>query len=482
MDTIINGDNMENIIERIIKDTEESPDIIIREIVIDKEKIQFVFNETLCSGPYINDYILKRLTLITNSKNLFDSIYNNIPSNNVKEVTDYNEILSNIFQGFCLIIVNNRYIMVESKAILDRGIPDSENEISIVGPNEAFCETFNKNIGLIRKRIRSNNLIFKKTSLGKESNTRVGICFMKNIADKNLVDSIYEKISKIDIDGIIDTGYIREILLDNESIFPTVNITERPDNVSQALLEGKIAILVDNTPYAMIIPTFFVDFFHTPDDYYQKSFNITFIRIIRFISFLLSIFLPAYYISVTTHNPESIPIKLLTSFSSQRLGVPFPGFVEAFIMIICFEILRESDARTPSKVGTSISILGGLVLGEAAVSAGLVSPIMIIVIAISTISGLLFTSNALIYSIRYFRIILLILSAFFGLYGIFIGMMFLIIKLCSINTFGFPYTAPFSPLIKSELRDSLIKTRGKKKRLRNPLLAKKNQTRGNINE
>jgi len=228
----------------------------------------------------------------------------------------------------------------------------------------------------------------------------------------------------------------------------------------------------------MIIPTFFIDFFHTPDDYYQKPFNITFIRFIRLVAFIISIFLPAYYISVTTHNPESIPITLLTSFASQRLNVPFPGFIEAFLMITCFEILRESDTRTPSKAGPSISILGGLVLGEAAVSAGLVSPIMIIVIAISVISGLLFSSNSLIFSIRYFRIILLILSAFFGLFGMFIGLLFLIIKLCSINTFGFPYTSPFSPLIKSELRDSFIKTKNKSLRLRNPLLAKKNIIRG----
>ena len=203
-----------------------------------------------------------------------------------------------------------------------------------------------------------------------------------------------------------------------------------------------------------------------------------FIRIIRFLAFVISIFLPAYYISVTTHNPESIPLDLLINFSYQRLGVPFPGFIEAFIMIISFEILRESDARIPSKVGTSISILGGLVLGEAAVSAGLVSPIMIIVIALSVISGLLFTSNSLAYSIRYYRFILLILSAFFGLFGLFIGMMLLIIKLCSITSFGYPYTSPFAPLIKTELKDSIIKIKNKSIRLRNPLLASKNLVRG----
>lgn len=469
---------MDNIIEKIKKDTRNSSDLIYRDITIEDKKLYIIFSEVLCDGEYINDFILRKMTILNTNCSLFDNIYNNIPSNSLKEVFNYNDVLKNIFQGFALILVENRFLMVEAKAILDRGINESENEVSLIGAKDAFTENFNKNLGLIRKRIRSNNLIVNTTILGKESNTKVGICYMKTIADDKLIKSIKNKINEINIDGIIDVGYIREILIQKESVFPTVNTTERPDTVSQALLEGKIAIIVDNTPFVMIIPTFFIDFFHTPDDYYQKSLNTTFIRIIRFLAFVISIFLPAYYISVTTHNPESIPLDLLINFSYQRLGVPFPGFIEAFIMIISFEILRESDARIPSKVGTSISILGGLVLGEAAVSAGLVSPIMIIVIALSVISGLLFTSNSLAYSIRYYRFILLILSAFFGLFGLFIGMMLLIIKLCSITSFGYPYTSPFAPLIKTELKDSIIKIKNKSIRLRNPLLASKNLVRG----
>lgn len=470
--------SMKNVIEKIKEDTLNSSDIVIRNIKKNNININIVFNEVLCDGSYINEFLLKSITKTNNSKDTFYEIYNNIPSNNVIIVNKYKDIINLLFQGFCLIQIDNKYLMVEARANLSKAISSSENEVSLIGPNEAFTETFNTNLGLIRKRLRTNNLICKSFSLGKYSNTKIGICYINGIASNELVDKIYEKVKKIDIDGIIDTGYIKEIVLDKESIFPTTNVTERPDLVSQALLEGKVAIIVDNTPYAMIIPSFFTDFFHTPDDYYQKPFNVTFIRIIRFIAFVIAIFGPAYYISVTTHNPEAIPISLLVNFSSQRQGVPFPGFIEAFIMIICFEILRESDARTPAKVGTSISILGGLVLGSAAVEAGIVSPIMIIVIAISTISGLLFTSNALIYSIRYFRLILLVLSAFFGLYGVFIGIMLLIIKLSSINSFGFPYTAPITPLIKSELRDSFIKLKSKKFRYRNPLLSKNNLIRG----
>ena len=189
------------------------------------------------------------------------------------------------------------------------------------------------------------------------------------------------------------------------------------------------------------------------------------------LAFIVAIFLPALYISVTTLNPDAIPVKILINFSSQRMSVPFPSFIEALFLILSFEILRESDTRIPSKMGTSVSILGGLVLGDAAVNAGIISPIMIIVIAISSISGLVFSNMSLIYSIRYFRLIALFISAFFGIYGVFISLVLLLTKLCSIDSFGYPYMAPLSPVVKEELRDSFIRTK-KKNKLRNPILTK----------
>lgn len=473
---------MEDIIKKIKLYMSNNTDIVLRKLNTETDEIYVIYDEVLCNGKYINEKLVDRLTYAIMLGYKVDDLYNILPSSSIKVINTYDEVLHLIFQGFTIFISKSIIIAIETREKLDRGILTSENEPSLIGPNDSFTENFNTNLGLIRKRIRSKNLYCKSLFIGKESNTKVGICYMNNICDNNLVKSIYNKIKNIDIDAIIDTGYIREILLDNESLFPTVIVTERPDYSSMALLEGKIVIIVDSSPFVIILPAFFIDFFHTPDDYYQKSFNTTFIRIIRLLSFFLSIFLPSYYISVTTLNPESIPLKLLISFYSQRLTVPFPGYIEAIIMIICFEILREGDARTPSKVGTSISILGGLVLGSAAVEAGIVSPIMIIVIATSMISGLLFSTNSLIYPIRYFRIITLLLSAFFGLFGMFIGLLFLIVKLCSIHTFGMSYVSPFSPIIKTELRDSIIKIKGKNKRLRNPLLSKKNITRGTINE
>ena len=471
---------MNKIIKTIKEKTGNSDDVIVRNINISNQDIYIIFSEVVCDGRNVNDFIVRnisKLILTNNTTNLYSLIFNTISGTNLKETSNINEAIDYIFKGFCLILVENKFIIVEMRASIDRGINSAESEVSIIGPKDSFNENFNTNLGLIRRRIRTNELYLKTLFIGTSSNTKVGICYMNNIARKELVNNIVTKLENINIDGIIDSGYIREKLIKKDSVFPVINITERPDTVSQALLEGKVIIIVDNSPYVMIIPTFFIDFLHTPDDYYQKPINTSFIRIIRLIGFLSAIFLPAYYISITTHNPSSIPINLLTNFTSQRLTVPFPAFIEALIMIICFEILRESDTRSPSKMGTSVSILGGLVIGESAVSAGLVSPIMIIVIAISAISGLIFTSNALTSAIRYYRIFLLVLSTFFGIYGIFIGLIFLITKLCSITSFGFPYMAPLSPIIKSELKDTIVRAKKKNKNNRNPLLAPQNITR-----
>ena len=471
---------MDNIIKKIKEKTGNSDDIIVRNITIDNKEVYIIFSEVLTDGRNINDFIVRNISKLVIKPpiyNLYSLVFNTISGTNLKETDNIDEAISYIFKGFCLILVENKFIIVEMRASIDRGINSTESEVSIIGPKDAFNENFNTNLGLIRRRLRTNELYLKTLFIGKDSNTKVGICYMNNIARYDLVEKIEKKLKKINIDGIIDSGYIREKLIKRDSVFPVINITERPDTVSQALLEGKVAIIVDNSPYVMIIPTFFIDFLHTPDDYYQKPINTTFIRIIRLIAFIIAIFLPAFYISITTHNTSSIPIALLTNFTSQRLTVPFPAFVEALLMIISFEILRESDARIPSKMGTSVSILGGLVIGESAVNAGIVSPIMIIVIAISAISGLIFTSNAINSAIRYYRMFLLIISTFFGIYGIFIGLILLVTKLCSITSFGFPYMAPLSPIVKSELKDAVIRTKKEKINKRNPLLAPKNITR-----
>ena len=228
------------------------------------------------------------------------------------------------------------------------------------------------------------------------------------------------------------------------------------------MLEGKVAIIVDMSPYALLLPSFFIDFFHTTDDYYQKTTNTSFIRIIRLLAFLVAVFTPAIYISITTRNYNLVPLNLLLTLKAGRTFVPFPAYLEALFMLICFEILKESDLRMSKTTGSAVSILGGLILGDAAVSAGIVSPIMIIVIAISSIASLTFSSIELGNALRNYKIILLILATLLGINGLIIGTTILIYQLLTLKIYGIPYLNPIIPYEKNEIKDTIIKTKQKK--------------------
>lgn len=463
---------MEKIVNEIRKRL-PSKDYIYKKIKIDKKELYLIFNEVLCSGNEINESILKRLTLL-NHKN-FD-LENKLPANNIK-IIKKDEIISYVNKGFVVCLTGDMIFAIEEKQKLERGITTIESELSLNGPKDSFSESFNTNLGLIRRRIKSEDLWWDEVTLGKSTETKVGILYMNNIVDKDLVEKVKARLNLIDIDGIIDSSYLKDNLENNNSFFPTISSTERPDKVAMSLLEGKVAIIVDMSSYVLILPNFFIDFFHTVDDYYQKSINVTFIRCIRILAFFIAIFIPAYYIAVTTYNQNSIFLSLLLLLKAQRTAVPFPAIVEALFMIISFEILRESDLRMSSTTGSAISILGGLILGDAAVSAGIMSPIMIIVIAISSIAGFVFTSIELVNAIRLYRIIFLLLATVLGVYGIYLGAIYLLYKLITLTSFDKPYLAPFSPFIKKEMNDAIYKRDNKGEKSRNPLLTN-NKRRG----
>lgn len=456
---------------KLIKDIKNkikhSKDYILKEIYIDNTKVSLFFNEVLTNSITINEFVIK--TLLCIKKKQLTKLDYILPVTNIKKIKK-SEVFNYANKGFLIIITKCIYA-VEVKAQLDRGITSIESELSIAGPKDSFTENYNTNLGLIRKRIKSSNLSALDMEIGKISKTKIGILFIDNITSSSLVKKVVKVLNNIDIDGIIDSSYLKITLEGGKSLFPTIMMSERPDKSAMALLEGKIVILVDMSPYALILPSFFVDFFHTTDDYYQKPYNTTFIRIIRFISFLIAIFTPALYIAVTTRNYDVVPLDLLLMLKAGRTFVPFPAYIEALFMIICFEILKESDLRMSNTSGSSISILGGLILGDAAVSAGIVSPIMIIIIAISSIAGLVFPSVELVNALRLYKIILLILGTILGIYGVILGTVFIIYKLLSIKIFDIPYFVPFIPYEKNEINDSIIKKEEKVKK-RNSFLTK----------
>lgn len=392
-------------------------------------------------------------------KDVFLDIENHISAGSAKKIDlEQDDIFYYIFSGFTCIIYNKEVIAVETKAKLDRSISEPQTETTLKGAKDAFIENYMVNIGLIRKRIKSENLILDEKKIGRKSKTKVGIVYVSDIVRPGLVKYINDKLAKIDIDAILDSNYVVEIIEEkNRSDFPTTISTERPDKVAKYLLEGRIAIVVENSPFVIVAPAFLPDFVNSIEDNYQKYVNVSITRIIRYIALVITIFTPGLYVALITFNQESIPTDLLLAFSTQRQGVPFPAYLEAFLMILAFEILREGDYRVPNVSGSTLSIVGALILGDAAVNAGIVSPIMIIVIAITTISGLMFNDINMTNALRTWRIILLIFGSVAGIFGIGIGTMFLIIKLCSTGSFTKPYLYPVAPLDYKSFLKELVK-------------------------
>ena len=442
--------SIEKTIENIKKELNDSIDISSRIIKIKNKKIGYIFLESVSSDDKISDFLVK--SIINKTNKLENSIYNSKLIKIKQEDIPY--LLSS---GFTIIITEKNLYATETKANIDRSIEDSKSEAIIRGPKDSFTENYMTNIGLIRKRIKDNNLVFDELKIGRRTKTKVSITYINNIVKKEYIKKIKEKLKTLDIDGLIDSGPIRDYLTEYKSAFPTIISTERPDNCSEALLNGKIVIIVENTPFALIIPGLFIDIFHVAEDNYQKPINVTITRILKLIGFIITLFTPALYIALTTYNFEIIPDNLLISIAIQRQGVPFPTVIETTIMLITFELLRESDIRLPNQMGAAVSIVGALVLGEAAVSAGIVSPIVIIVVAITSVSGLLFTDIDIVNGIRIWRFIFILAATVMGLIGLVITSIMFITKLSSLEILEIPYLSAISPFNLKEQKDAILK-------------------------
>ena len=470
---------MENkIIKRIQKEFSKTPDLIIKKIKLSLlDSIYIVYLESVGSGDKVNDYILKNLSNISSSKNKkIINIESIIPGPNSKEIKNYDEIEFYLTNGFALVIRNNTILAIEVKADINRSVSTPDTEPATNGPKDAFTESYQINLGLIKRRIKSNTLKNEEYIIGRKTKTKVGLLYFDDIAENSLVEEIKEKLEKIDIDGIIDSSNIGQLITDEGKIhFPTYVITERPDNVSKSLLEGKIVILVDTSPFAIVLPAFFADFINPGVDSYHKSKNVNFLKIVRFFCFFLSMSVPAIYIALINYNQETIPTNLLVSFSIQRDGVPFPAMIEALIMLFVCEMLRESDLRFPNAYGSAISILGALILGDAAVSAGIVSPIMIIIIALTFIASLIFTEIEVSNALRHFRFIFLFCAAFFGILGLIFATFYFLIRINDIYSFGKPYFYPLMPFDKTYFFKSLLKNPLKKDTKRRNVYAQNQQ-------
>ncbi len=447
------------IINKLYDQKKYMPDLQIKEVSFNLKKLYIINIQTVSNSAMTNSFILDYLSKRSLIKNeIFSSLKNDlvnyIPSISFIEINEKN-VMEYLFNGFTIIIFGDEIIAIETKALLDRSISEPTSEPTIKGPKDAFNENYNTNIGLIRKRIKSENLYIKELTIGTVTKTKVSIMYLDNIVDKDLLNNVINKIKNIKTDKILDSYYIKELIKgENKTIIPTIKSTEKPDTISKCLTEGKICILTENSSNVLIIPTFFIEYFYNTEDNYQKKIYVEFVKFIRMLALFITIFAPAIYLSLITYDQQMLPTNLLINFSLQRSGVPFPALIEAFLLMITFELLYEADALTPTTRGTSLSILGALVLGDAAVAAGIVSPIMVIVVAITAISSIFFAFQDFQSSIRLYRYGLMILSCFFGMIGILFGFLFLLTKLCSIKSFNKPFIISFDTF---KSKNNLIK-------------------------
>lgn len=394
------------------------------------------------------------------------------------------DAVNGVLKANILLLIDgeNKSVIAELKGLQNRSVEEPAAEVSIRGPRDGFTESLRVNTSLIRKRIRSPKLKIESISLGEVTQTDVAIVYIEGIVSDTILEEVRQRIGQIQIDGVLESGYVEEYIEDVPwSPFPQIQNTERPDIVCASLLEGKVAILVDNTPFVLIVPMTFWTGLQAVEDYYERSIYTTFVRFVRYSLFNIALLLPSMYVALSTFHQQLIPTNLLISIANSREGVPFPTFVEALLMEFMFEGLREAGIRMPKAVGSAVSIVGALVIGQAAVQAGIVSAPVVIVVATTGIASFAIPRYNFGTAYRLLRFPMLILAGMFGLYGIISGLFLMIIHLLGLRSFGVPYMSPVVPFSQN-LKDVFIRAPRWSMTMRPALISGPNKKRASDNQ
>lgn len=477
-----NSDKIENIYSQIdanlkyIKtkyNTLINSDIITREFTLNTGSKQYkafiLYIDGMVDSQILNDFVLKPLMLknkfcnnetskIIVQKGKKSNIANFIqdcliPQNNIKQQSSFKDIFSGVNSGNCALFVDTLSVGfdIDVKGFKQRSISKPENEIVIKGPHEAFVENIRTNTTLLRRFTNNENLIIENTKVGKITQTNCAICYIKDIANDALVAETKYRLNNLEIDSLLSAGELEQLLTDTNSLgVPKILVSERPDYAVKSLLQGRVIILINGSPYALILPAILIDFLTSPEDTNLKPQFANFLKVVRIISSFFALLLPGLYIAITNFHREIIPTELLFSILSSRQSVPFPIIVEILIMEISFEIIREAGLRVPSPIGPTLGIVGALVLGQAAVSAAIVSPILIIIVAITGMSSFAIPDFTFSFHLRFFRFVFILLGFLAGFLGIGMGLFIYISSLCDLETFGVSYTIPYAPAMNSK--------------------------------
>lgn len=435
-----------------------------------------IFIDDLCNGTWLMEYTILPLrgfgklkdSNITTPQDLLDKVLDMNMTGIAKDVDD---AINHVLQGDAILVYDKfeEIIYCEAKNFPRRGISIPETEAVLKGPKEGFNELIVDNVALIRRKLKNPNLKFETVILGEESNTAVAITYIKGIAPDELVNSVKEKIKGLDLRFILDTNYIESNLKDQKSFFDTVGYTEKPDEVAAKLVEGRVGVIVDGTPFVITVPYFFIENFQMPDDYYLNRYYTNFNRILRWIAFFIASFLPGLYIAIITYHFSMIPSLFIFRLAVSRAGVPIPTFLEVLIMMFAFQFIKEAGLRLPHPIGSAMSIVSALILGDAAVGAGIASRITIIVIALSTLSYFLIPK--IHGALSFWSIIIALSSTAFGLPGFFAASLIFITQICELDSVGYPFLFPMGSVEQYSFKDILF--RGKLDRISRKIILRR---------
>lgn len=369
--------------------------------------------------------------------------------------------INRMFSGSALLLLENspEMMTIAMPGWEDRSITESKAQTVVRGPQDSFTETLRTNTTLVRRRIKDTNLRIENVTVGERTKTDIAILYLDGTANEKIVRKLKDQLESAKMDRVLEGQYLEELLLKNQqkSLFPTIYNSDRPDTISAGILEGRVGLIVDGTPFALLVPSLFVDFIQSSEDYSQAFIYSNIIRLLRYLALLVCLLAPSVYIALTTFHQDMLPTQLLLSLMAQREGVPFPAFIEALLMEGTFEILREAGVRMPRNIGQAVSIVGTIVIGQAAVEASIVSAAMVIVVAITAISSFVIPAYAMSIPLRIIRFGFMALAASFGAFGLTLGIIVLVVHLCSLQSFGVPYMSPVAPFDKEENHDGIFR-------------------------
>ncbi len=461
---------LEETISFVVKILGENDDFVMHRFrIFDQYPAVLLYFSDLIEKQYLNEHILKPLML--SSTNKLGKAKVNRPLKDVlfadtlyacegREERQLSEVIQAIVQGETVLVVDGleEALLFSTRNVDKRSITQPETEQVIRGAREGFIEMLGTNLSLLRYRLPTPDLRVKTIRIGRVTKSKVAICYLDGIVNPQLVEEVFRRLALIDIDGILDVGYLEQFIEDNHlSPFPQIQNTERPDKAVANLLEGRVILLVDGSPFALILPTVFSQFYQTVEDYSERFLLVSFIRLARLVALIFSLIFPSLYVALISFNPELIPTEFAVAVAGGRAGVPFPSLIEVLVMEVSMEVLREATLRLPQQVGGALSIVGVLVVGQAAVAAGFISPITVVIIALTTIGSFATPAYNAALALRMLRFPLVILAGMFGLYGVMIGLILIANHMLSLKSFGVPYLSPIVPGNFQGMKDTLAR-------------------------